>query len=459
MCKTTKGDEAAPKIYFPQRAAPKDVRTMIKEEIAAFVGGGGNPRRDQVRRTKPASNNSRKNPRHSQQQSFEGGRKCWRCGIIGYNPDTCKSHEKPWYCDCYRNKGHWKATCRYEKCKRDRKAGGKDAGGSKETGRNRGKNNQRANYLAESIVDKEFSEFPFAGDACTVAMQCSNCRHDVGRAMVNTRTNRPLVNRAAAKKAEVYVWEWTYSAQIGVAKHDGTGAKTGERVMINVNGRRSIAMQDASGGHFLTLVNFIDDDVPHLITWDGRIALDRSGETPSWFKIFDVRGVLHHVVVDAPDRVCCSRIPSFHLPLNAADRFVDGEDRQQALSAPRVVTVQWVESIKEARVHHERLGIHSGAEGFRLTLEDTGYHVPQSMAEGIYRTCRTCQQKQAVQKSLQAATGEKSRRGSVKKFGDEVYLDIWFPEDEAAERMGFPCRNLFVDLHSSRRFDSPMRGR
>uniref|UniRef100_A0A0G4HUP8 Integrase catalytic domain-containing protein n=1 Tax=Chromera velia CCMP2878 TaxID=1169474 RepID=A0A0G4HUP8_9ALVE len=73
--------------------------------------------------------------------------------------------------------------------------------------------------------------------------------------------------------------------------------------------------------------------------------------------------------------------------------------------------------------------------------------------------CRTCQQKQAVQKSLRAATGEKSWRGSVKKFGDEVYLDTWFPEDEATERTGFPCGNLFVDLHSSRRFDSPMRGR
>uniref|UniRef100_A0A0G4GID2 Uncharacterized protein n=1 Tax=Chromera velia CCMP2878 TaxID=1169474 RepID=A0A0G4GID2_9ALVE len=80
------------------------------------------------------------------------------------------------------------------------------------------------------------------------------------------------------------------------------------------------------------------------------------------------------------------------------------------------------------------------------------------MAEEICWTCRMCQQKQAVQKSLRAATGRKSRRGSVKKFGDEVYLDTWFPEDEAAERMGFPCRNLFVDLHSSRRFNSPMHG-
>uniref|UniRef100_A0A0G4GNL9 Uncharacterized protein n=1 Tax=Chromera velia CCMP2878 TaxID=1169474 RepID=A0A0G4GNL9_9ALVE len=216
-------------------------------------------------------------------------------------------------------------------------------------------------------------------------------------------------------------------------------------------------MQDASGRHFLILVNFTDDDVPHLITWDGRIALDRSGETPSWFEIFDVRGVLRRVVVNTPDRVCCSRIPSFGLPLNATDRFVGGKDRQQALSAPRAV--QRVENIEEARVHHERLGIHSGAEGFRLTLEGAGYHVPQLMAEEICRTCRTCQQKQAVQKSLWAATSEKSRRGGVKKFGDEVYLDTWFPEDEAAERTGFPCGNLFVDLHSSRRFNSPMRGR
>uniref|UniRef100_A0A0G4H972 Uncharacterized protein n=1 Tax=Chromera velia CCMP2878 TaxID=1169474 RepID=A0A0G4H972_9ALVE len=229
--------------------------------------------------------------------------------------------------------------------------------------------------------------------------------------------------------------------------------------MINVllNGRGSIAMQNASGGHFLTLVNFTDDNVPHLMTWDGRIMLDRSGETPSWFEIFDVRGVLRRVVIDAPDGVCCSRILSFHLPLNAADRFIGGKDRQQALSAPRVV--QRVENIEEARVYHERLGIHSGAEGFQLTLESAGYHVPQSMAEEICRTCHTCQQKQAVQKLLQAATGEKSQRWGVKKFGDEVYLDTWFPEDEAAERTGFPCGNLFVDLHSSRRFDSPMRGR
>uniref|UniRef100_A0A0G4HVW0 CCHC-type domain-containing protein n=1 Tax=Chromera velia CCMP2878 TaxID=1169474 RepID=A0A0G4HVW0_9ALVE len=264
MCKTTKGDEAAPKTNFPQRATPKDVRAVIKEEIAAFVGGGGNPRRDQVRRTKPASSNSRRNPRDSQRQSSEGGRKCWRCGITGCNPDTCKSHEKP--CDCCGNKGHWKATCRCKKCKTDRKAGGKDAGGSKETGRNGGKNNQRANYLAESIIDEEFSEFPFTNDACTVAMQCSNCRHDVGRAMVDTGTDRPLVNRAAARKAGVYVREWTYNAQIGVAKRDGTGAETSERVMINMNGRGSITMQDASDGHFFTLVNFTDDDVPHLIT-------------------------------------------------------------------------------------------------------------------------------------------------------------------------------------------------
>uniref|UniRef100_A0A0G4HUP4 Uncharacterized protein n=1 Tax=Chromera velia CCMP2878 TaxID=1169474 RepID=A0A0G4HUP4_9ALVE len=191
--------------------------------------------------------------------------------------------------------------------------------------------------------------------------------------MVDTGTDRPLVNKAIARKAGVYVREWTYNAQIGVAKRDGTSAETGERVMINVNGRGSIAMQDASGGHFFTLVNFIDDDVPHLITWDGRIALDRSGETPSWFEIFDVRGVLRRVVVDAPDGVCCSRIPSFRLSLNAADRFMGGEERQQALSAPWAV--QRVESIEEARVHHERLGIHSEAEGFRLTLEDAGYHV------------------------------------------------------------------------------------
>uniref|UniRef100_A0A0G4HCN6 Uncharacterized protein n=1 Tax=Chromera velia CCMP2878 TaxID=1169474 RepID=A0A0G4HCN6_9ALVE len=279
--------------------------------------------------------------------------------------------------------------------------------------------------------------------------------------MVDTGTYRPLVNRAAARKAGVYVWEWTlewtYSAQIGVAKRDSTGAETGERVMINMNGQGSIAMQDASGGRFLTLINFTDDDIPHLIIWDGRIALDRSGETPLWFEIFDVRGVLRRVVVDAPDGVCCSRIPSFHLPLNAADRFVGGEDRQQALSAPRAV--QRVENIEEARVHRERLGIHSRAEGFRLTLEGVGYHVSQLMAEEICRMCRTCQQKQAVQKSLRAATGEKSRWGGIKKFGDEVYLDTWFPEDEAAERTGFPYGNLFVDLHSSRRFDSPMRGR
>uniref|UniRef100_A0A0G4H914 Uncharacterized protein n=1 Tax=Chromera velia CCMP2878 TaxID=1169474 RepID=A0A0G4H914_9ALVE len=282
---------------------------------------------------------------------------------------------------------------RCKKYKRDCKAGGKGAGGSKETGRNGGKNNQHVNYLAESIVDEEFSEFSFVGDACTVAMQCSNCRHDVGRAMVDTGTDRPLViqNRAAARKAGVYVREWTYSAQIGVAKRDGTGAETGEHVMINVNGRGSITMQDASGGHFLTLVNFTDDDVPYLIIWDGRIALEKSGETPSWFKIFDVRGVLRRVVVDAPDGVCCSRISSFRLPLNAADRFVGKEDRQQALSAPRMV--QRVENIEEARVYHKHLGIHSGVEGFRLTLKGAGYHVPQSMAEEICRTCRTCQQK------------------------------------------------------------------
>uniref|UniRef100_A0A0G4GTX2 Uncharacterized protein n=1 Tax=Chromera velia CCMP2878 TaxID=1169474 RepID=A0A0G4GTX2_9ALVE len=120
--------------------------------------------------------------------------------------------------------------------------------------------------------------------------------------MVDTGTDRSLVNRAAAKKAGVYVREWMYSAQIGVAKRDGTGAEMGERVMINMNGRESIAMQDASDGYLLTLINFTDDDVPHLIIWDGRITLDRSGETPLWFEIFDVRGVLRRVIINAPNR-------------------------------------------------------------------------------------------------------------------------------------------------------------
>uniref|UniRef100_A0A0G4GMF8 Uncharacterized protein n=1 Tax=Chromera velia CCMP2878 TaxID=1169474 RepID=A0A0G4GMF8_9ALVE len=55
------------------------------------------------------------------------------------------------------------------------------------------------------------------------------------------------------------------------------------------------------------------------------------------------------------------------------------------------------------------------------------------MAAEITATCRTCQQKHAVNKSLRAATREKSRRSKVKEFGDEVYLDTWFPGDEDAE--------------------------
>uniref|UniRef100_A0A0G4FRX2 Integrase catalytic domain-containing protein n=1 Tax=Chromera velia CCMP2878 TaxID=1169474 RepID=A0A0G4FRX2_9ALVE len=73
--------------------------------------------------------------------------------------------------------------------------------------------------------------------------------------------------------------------------------------------------------------------------------------------------------------------------------------------------------------------------------------------------CRTCQQKQAVLRSLRAASKKKSRRRQVKKFGDEVFLDTWFPRDEEEEETGFPLGNLFVDLYTREKFDSPMHGR
>uniref|UniRef100_A0A0G4HA58 Uncharacterized protein n=1 Tax=Chromera velia CCMP2878 TaxID=1169474 RepID=A0A0G4HA58_9ALVE len=82
------------------------------------------------------------------------------------------------------------------------------------------------------------------------------------------------------------------------------------------------------------------------------------------------------------------------------------------------------------------------------------------MAAEVMATCRTYQQKQAVLQSLWATLKEKSKRRQVKKFGDEVFLDTWFPlgfpGDEEEEETGFPLGNLFVNLHTREKFDSLM---
>uniref|UniRef100_A0A0G4G5L5 Uncharacterized protein n=1 Tax=Chromera velia CCMP2878 TaxID=1169474 RepID=A0A0G4G5L5_9ALVE len=46
--------------------------------------------------------------------------------------------------------------------------------------------------------------------------------------------------------------------------------------------------------------------------------------------------------------------------------------------------------MEEARVEHNRLGIHSGAEYFHLTLEEDGKSITAAMATEITATCRTC---------------------------------------------------------------------
>uniref|UniRef100_A0A0K6S6D7 Integrase catalytic domain-containing protein n=1 Tax=Chromera velia CCMP2878 TaxID=1169474 RepID=A0A0K6S6D7_9ALVE len=164
--------------------------------------------------------------------------------------------------------------------------------------------------------------------------------------------------------------------------------------------------------------------------------------------------------VDAPNGHCCSRIPSFPLPVNTKKREAEfdrewGGGRQALCMQCKLRCLD----IEEARVEHDRLGIHSEAEYFRLTLEEDGKSITAAMAVEITATCWTCQQKQAVNKLLTAATWEKSRRSKVKEFGDEVYLDMWFPGDKDTEVSGFPYGNLWTDLHTCSKFNTPMRSR
>uniref|UniRef100_A0A0G4IBF7 Integrase catalytic domain-containing protein n=1 Tax=Chromera velia CCMP2878 TaxID=1169474 RepID=A0A0G4IBF7_9ALVE len=161
-------------------------------------------------------------------------------------------------------------------------------------------------------------------------------------------------NRGRLQRAGVLVREQPYSVRVGVAKRNGDGRQTSERIWINVDGIGTVILEDEMGGLFHTYLYLIDDDVPTLVTYDACAAFDRSGETPSYFDMRD---------------------------------------------------------------------------------------------------------KQTVNKSLRTATREKSRRSKVKEFGDEVYLDTWFPGDEDAEVSGFPCGNLWTDLYTCSKFDTPMCGR
>uniref|UniRef100_A0A0G4FU07 Uncharacterized protein n=1 Tax=Chromera velia CCMP2878 TaxID=1169474 RepID=A0A0G4FU07_9ALVE len=235
-------------------------------------------------------------------------------------------------------------------------------------------------------------------------------------------------------KAGVLVREVPFSAQIGVAKHDQDDEATSERVMIHVNGLGTVRMQDKNTATFNIHVYLTDDDMPTLITFDRVSHIDRTDETALYFEVIDVRGKRRRVRIDAPNGTCCSRIPSFRLPVGAVSPSFDSDRwgfEKEALCVQS--EVHRIDEIEEARVWHERLGIHSGAEAWRLTLADAGLQVTQAMAAEVMATCRTCQQKQAVLRSLRAASKEKSRRRQVKKFGDEVCLDTWFPEDEEEE--------------------------
>uniref|UniRef100_A0A0G4F7A7 Uncharacterized protein n=1 Tax=Chromera velia CCMP2878 TaxID=1169474 RepID=A0A0G4F7A7_9ALVE len=191
--------------------------------------------------------------------------------------------------------------------------------------------------------------------------------------------------------------------------------------------------------------------------------IDRTNETASYFEVIDVRSKRRHMRIDAPNGSCCSEscIPSFRLPVGMASLLFDSDRwgfKKEALYIQS--EVRRIDEIEEARVWHviKWLGIHSGAEVWRLTLTDAGLQVMQAMTAEVTATCRTCQQKQVVFRLLRAASKEKSRRCQVKKFGDEIFLDTWYPGDEEEEETGFPLGNLFVDLHTKEKFDSPMHG-
>uniref|UniRef100_A0A0G4IEV5 Uncharacterized protein n=1 Tax=Chromera velia CCMP2878 TaxID=1169474 RepID=A0A0G4IEV5_9ALVE len=230
-------------------------------------------------------------------------------------------------------------------------------------------------------------------------------------------------------------------------------------MMIHVNRLGTVRMQDENTATFNIHVYLTDDDVPTLIMFDRVSHIDRTDETASYFKVIDVRGKCRRMQIDALNGTCCSRIPSFHLPVGAASLSFDSDRwgfKKESLCVQS--EVRRIDEIEEARVWHERFGIHLGAEAWRLTLADAGLQVTQAMAAEVTATCRTCQQKQAVLRSLRAASKEKSKRRQMKKFRDEVFLDTWFPGDEEEEKTGFPFGNLFVDLHTREKFDSPMYG-
>uniref|UniRef100_A0A0G4HQB2 CCHC-type domain-containing protein n=1 Tax=Chromera velia CCMP2878 TaxID=1169474 RepID=A0A0G4HQB2_9ALVE len=246
QCKTVHGDESAPQ---KGGLAPKkqgDIRAVVKEEIALFVGGGmGLPRKEKPNNTRPPkkSNNSCQ-PKGNPVSNSE--KKCWRCGQSSCkNPNTCKSLKEGNECKCCGRLGHWKPTCR-----------------------------------------------------------CSKC----------------------------------------MAEKNAAPPKSKKKQTVN-----------------------------HVRGDPGNLAFDRSGEMPSYFDVRDVCGIIHRIIVDAPNGHCCSHIPSFPLPVNAKKREAEFDREwgggRQALCVQHEVRRL---DMEEARVEHNRLGIHSGAEYFGLTLEEDG---------------------------------------------------------------------------------------
>uniref|UniRef100_A0A0G4FSB1 Uncharacterized protein n=1 Tax=Chromera velia CCMP2878 TaxID=1169474 RepID=A0A0G4FSB1_9ALVE len=124
-------------------------------------------------------------------------------------------------------------------------------------------------------------------------------------------------------------------------------------------------MQDKNTVTFNIHVYLTDDDVPTLITFDRVSHIDCTNETTSYFKVIDVCGKRCRVQfgIDAPNGTCCSRIPSFHLPVRAASLSFDSDRwgfKKEALYVQS--EMRRIDEIEEARVWYERLGIHSDAE-------------------------------------------------------------------------------------------------
>uniref|UniRef100_A0A0G4GMG1 Uncharacterized protein n=1 Tax=Chromera velia CCMP2878 TaxID=1169474 RepID=A0A0G4GMG1_9ALVE len=390
MCKTVHGDESTP---WKGGLAPKkqgDIRAVVKEEIALFVGGGmGLPRKEKPNNTHPPkkSNNSSQ-PKGNPISNSE--KKCWHCGRSSCkNPSTCESLKEGNECKCCGRLGHWKPTCRCSKCMAEKNAAPPKSKKKQTVNHVRGDPDNLGEFVIGEYDVLNFrpsphTAFDFQQSSNCVTYQCTNCRHDVGRAMVDTGTKRGMENRGRLQRAGVLVREQPYSARVGVAKRDGDGCQTSERIWINVDAISTVILEDETGRLFHMYLYLTDDDVSTLVTYDACAPFDRLGETPSYFDVRDVRGIIHRVTVDALNGHCYSHIPSFPLPVNAKKREAEFDREwgggRQALCVQRELRHL---DMEEARVEHNRLGIHSGAEYFRLTLEEDGKSITAAMAAEI----------------------------------------------------------------------------